>query len=156
MGLLTDLLGDGGNGAYGLLAVTAHNPGSTLTASTGSGSLVDVDATNLAVTFTVPASGKVLVRLAAWSKITSSTTGSEVRWGLREGAADVANSTTPVSKIENTNQRNAASILITGLTPGAVKTWKWAHRTASAAGTAYLYAGGSTGQAVMEVEAVPA
>ena len=76
--------------------------------------------------------------------------------GLREGAADVANSTTPVSKIENTNQRNAASILITGLTPGAVKTWKWAHRTASAAGTAYLYAGGSTGQAVMEVEAVPA
>lgn len=107
----------------GILAVkTFLIGGSDLT--TTSSSLVDVDSTNLAVTFTVPASGKVLVRLSAPAKPGS---GTSYVWGLREGSTSLG---------ENLVNYGSGGVVIsasvplyiTGLTPGATKTYKWAHR----------------------------
>jgi hypothetical protein len=114
-------------------------------------SLTDVDAVNLAVSFTVPSTGKVLVRL------TATADGSSVlAWGLREGSTTVgdpqcaASSSTPW-------QQKALSWHISGLTPGAAKTYKWGALVNS--GTGHIYVGNAGNGAfvdhcLMEVWAV--
>lgn len=136
------------SGTSALLAVNAYNPGSLATYSTTSTTSVDVDATNMAVTFTVPASGNVLIRLSALTL--ASTT--QVCWQLRQ-------STTVVS---SDNQISGATVgiylsspfRITGLTPAASLTYKWGYRVSGAA-TGYIYAGGVAGVAMMEVWSAP-
>lgn len=135
--------GGGGNGKT-LLAVTAYNPGSLTTYTTTSTSSVDADATNLTATFTVPASGRVIVRLSALGN------GANMRWSVREGSSDIA----PVTQVTNTTGANimlSAPFYITGLTPGTVKTYKWGFSAAT--GTSTFYAGGTptAGAATMEV-----
>jgi len=131
----------------GLLAAISYTAGTAYNIATDT--LTDVDATNLAITFTVPASGKVLVRLTGSCAAAGSAT---YQWGLREATAEVG-STQPVinnaSASATSFQRLTATFLITGLTPGASKTYKWAHR--SSTGTSTLGATVNT----MEVAAVP-
>lgn len=115
------------------------------------GTLADFDATNLAVTFTVPPSGNVVVRLNG----AVGSTASSAIWGLRESTTQVgslqfmAQSTAGIIRVQ-------ALVTVTGLTPGDSKTYKWAGKN-SGAGTTSIYTGGNggvDGEASMEVYAV--
>lgn len=111
----------------------SYNPNPSVTTGTTSASYADVDATNLAVTFTVPASGSVIVRLEAHA---SSAVTSNYGWGVRDGSTDLAGSTVLDAIAENA--RITASFIITGLTPGASKTYKWSHARISGVGTTQM------------------
>lgn len=146
--ITVDIPGGGGGGG-GLLAVTAYRPGSEQNKTTTSTSFVDADATNLAVTFTAPSSGKVLVRLS--SRAGMSVTTSFGGWGLREGSTVVADQ--QVMFTGNT-QRYAATFYVTGLTPGNSYTYKWAFVSGHTTATHTITMGGgltAAGQALMEV-----
>lgn len=115
-----------GGGSAVPLAVISYGPATAATVSTTSATLVDIDATNLAVTFTVPTSGKVLVTLNAWSTGGNTST---YQWGLRNGTTPVVGADHGINyNTPNTPIRQTALMYITGLTPGASLTWKWAHR----------------------------
>lgn len=132
------------SGSSALLASLSYRPGSDVQTTTTSATFVDIDATNLAVTFTVPASGAVLVRLTA---ITASTGAFAQYWGLRSGSSDVSNSEGFVKDLAAAF-RVVHAVKITGLTPAASLTWKWAQRTASGTMTTRY---GTLGPATMEV-----
>jgi len=131
-----------------LLASTSYAPGSNTNLTTSSTSVVDVDATNLVLTFTVPASGAVLLRLTG-----NHTSGNYPFWCVRNGTTTVSGS---ISGLSNGAyyDRKTHTAKITGLTPGASLTWKWAWKSTSgiiqlsvgSAGTDAQY-----GPAVMEV-----
>jgi hypothetical protein len=140
---------DGSGGGSGLIGATVYKPASDTTANTTSATYVDADATNLAVAFTVPPSGKVLVRLTALGY--NGTTGQGAYWNLREGTSDVAGSEAFLADT-NLIRRVVHTALITGLTPGQAKTWKWGHRVGASGTTTLRY--GTLGAAVMEVWAV--
>lgn len=145
----TDVLGQ-------LLAAITYNPGTALFASVSSTAFVDVDATNLAITFMVPSSGKVLVGLNG--EIYSGNTGIPTIWNLREASSNLSGTQCHTANNENDSRRIAARILVTGLTPGDIKTYKWGH--ASINGTAVFTCCGGTaitdpGPATMEVWSVP-
>jgi hypothetical protein len=129
-------------------------------ASTAGASLADADATNLAVTFTAPASGNVLIRLTAQScpDTAAATQGNQHQWGLRESTTNIAGPHT-VSRDLWANgfaQFVAATVAFkrTGLTPGNSYTYKWAHLS-SAGGTVRIGASSSNGPAVMEIWGLP-
>ncbi len=131
--------------APALLAVVQYNVSTTYT--TVSNTLVDVDAANLAITFTTPVSGRVLVVLGALGDTTAVLTDGQF-WGLRESTSIVADNF--IMGNAAAASRGTARILITGLTPGSLHTYKWGIRRA-AAGTVHLYCGGANGPAIMEV-----
>lgn len=107
----------------------------------------DFDAVNLAVTFTAPASGAVIVRLTG--RHTSGTAGN-ASWGLREGVATVASSVIAVGGSENGTKSYA--LKVTGLTPGNPYTYKWAGAHANGdGGGGTLTLANTTTKAVMEV-----
>lgn len=135
-----------------LIHLVSYEPGTAQNKTTTSTSLVAVDTTNLRATFTVPASGNVLVRLTA--RGSNSTSGANVYWGLLEGASQrgkvqfVTDSTASL--------RLPASIRVTGLTPGATVSLDWAWAVAAGTGNLNIDASGITsGPAVMEVWSAP-
>jgi hypothetical protein len=142
---------DAAGGGSGLIGYTAYNPSvvDTVTTSTAH---ADLDATNLAVSFTVPPSGKVLIGLGGVAGVGNTT---ELAWGLRESTTDIVTASvmyqggTPFifSALHKRFQ-------VTGLTPGTAKTYKWSHARASGASTAQTSYGGKHAAAVMEVWAV--
>lgn len=138
----------GATGQGGLIAIQSHNPASlqTMTASAVDS---DIDATNLAVTFTVPASGSVLVVLSGMARRESSS--AYLQWTVRASVTTIA---VQAVVLEYTAEsRVSARILVTGLTPGASITYKWGHKVISGVGrTKY---GGDAGSAVIEVWAAP-
>lgn len=137
-----------------LLAVKSYSPGSTTTVPTSSTSLVDVDATNLAVSFVVPDSGSVLVRLSAVCFV--NTTGGYLVWGLREGSSNVSGSQLGAGFTSAWAAPYSRPVRISGLTPGAAHTWKWAQRAGTISeGTVNTRYGGESGPAVMEVWRAP-
>lgn len=147
-------LSTGGGGASdgGLLAYTAYDPGTLANYTTTSTTFVDVNATNLAVTFTAPSSGKVLVRLTATCQISGS--GATMDWSLRTGTTDLATNFRVAATV-NVEARSVP-LIITGLTPGTSYTYKWSYRRTAAAGTnVTIYAGAGAGAATMEVIALP-
>jgi hypothetical protein len=128
--------------------------------ATVSATIEDADATNLAVTFTAPASGNVLVRLTAQSipDTGANHQGAQHQWGLRESTTTIAGPHT-VSRDTAGNgytfvQAASVAFPITGLTPGNSYTYKWAHLV-TASGTASIGASSNNGPAVMEVWALP-
>lgn len=80
----TGIPGVGGGG--GLLAVKSYGPGATGTYATTT-TQADVDATNVLVTFTAPASGNVLLR-ATFQAFSGSATGG-LLLGWRESTTDI-------------------------------------------------------------------
>lgn len=114
----------GSTAAKGLLEVISYNPASPAFPSTSSTSISDVDATNLVITFT-PNSTQVLVRLNAYVQFGGSTLG---YWGLREGTTQVGQARVAASGVA---QRQTAEMLITGLTAGVAKTYKWAWKNST-------------------------
>lgn len=143
----------------GLIGFTYYNPnetgggGSTLYTTTST-TFIDLDAANLFVSFIVPPSGKVAVRLTAAAYI--STAGFAHYWGIREGTTILS---PQINAAQGTNVDTKSGLLVVpNLSPGATKTWKWAYRVSGAA-TAGMRVGGSqvndaAGAAVMEVMAV--
>jgi hypothetical protein len=113
----------------GLLARSSYSPASLTTYNTTT-SLADIDATNMAVTFTAPPSGTVEVELDAM------TSGGSVRhtWGLREGTADLV-----WQGISNDASvgRKVAKFVVSGMTPGSSHTFKWSQLGASTAAATY-------------------
>jgi hypothetical protein len=107
----------------GLLALLRYAPATEEIKSTNSTSFVDLDATNLVVTFVVPASGAVLVRLTSHVSLSGAVDG---RWNLRESSSDVAGTDEEVLDGGN-NCRVTTLHRVSGLTPGNSHTYKWGH-----------------------------
>lgn len=148
---------DNAGGAPPLLGLVAYNPATKPTLSTTSTSLVDIDATNLAVTFTAPASGAVLVRLTG---VFDNSTAATAQLGLREGASAVAGALSRLGARHDLGTHESHTIKVSDLTPDSVHTYKWAWATS--AGTLELNCGGTGvgaagayGAAVMEVWEIP-
>lgn len=142
-------------GGAGLLAVKSHSPATRVSASAGA-SLTALDTTNLRVSFTVPASGRVLLGLAAWAYAQQSGV---LNWAalasgvLVPGSDQTVAYHTPSGEIQ---ERVAYRALIVGLTAGATATWDWAHyRTFGSTTVGTHYGGapssGNPGPALMEV-----
>lgn len=104
-----------------VLALCVYNPASVAQYAVTS-SFADIDATNLAVTFTVPSTGAVLIT----GQITSVAGANGTAVNLREGSSDL------VGTEQVLNDQQGASIYlncnfamyISGLTPAASKTYK--------------------------------
>lgn len=114
------------------------------------------DTTLLTVTFTVPASGNVMIDLEA--SVVSNGANSFHSWQMRDAAGVVPGTRVPVD-VDTTVRRKHATIIVTGLTPGQVKTWTWAAglptsltSTLKVAGTETFDAGGP---AIMVVRDAP-
>lgn len=140
-------------GGAGMLAKTVYSPtADTTIATTTSTSLVDADATNLAVTFTAPASGEVSVTLECLGE--TATNAQAIYWGLREATTNltfVGGGTKYFMDGGPQARRMRATFFISGLVSGSSHTYKWAIGV-SGANTANLHAGDvSYGPAVMIV-----
>lgn len=141
----------GGGGGSALLAVVAYRPvGDTIHSATTS--FADVNAANLVVTFTAPASGNVLVGLNGRVVAAAS---SEQYWNLRTPAGvNVTNSDALVhfgNAGVNVQPRLFHRIHLTGLTPGVSYTYRWGVKSSAAGSGSPLRYGSVSGAAVMEV-----
>lgn len=113
-----------------------------------SSSFVDFDAL-AAITFTVPASGNVVVELQA--QVNGDAT--QQNWGLWD-TADIA--ATDVAVRYSANQIIVTAVYakrVTGLTPGNTVTYKWRVRRASGTLLCRTSYGGAAGTAIMRVKA---
>ena len=117
-----------GSGAGTLLALKEEKAAHTY--STTSSTLADVDATNMAVTFTAPASGNILVRLTAYCDIAAAAAAPFGRWSLRESTSDIAGAGGSVIRAHSATvgADNTASVVfkLTGVTGGS-HTYKWSY-----------------------------
>lgn len=139
------------SGSTALLGVTHYRAGSDTNYDVTATSFADVDATNLAATFTAPASGNVLVRLSA---VVLQTGANNSYFGLRVGAADVAATSGLITSSYNAGVMGMTwACRVTGLTPGNPYTWKWAAKVG--AGTLKLFNGPTYGGLTMEVWSAP-
>lgn len=121
----------------------------------------DIDATNLAISFVCPPSGKVKVKLSAAVQVPSGGWG--VYWALRDTASSRIVASTVVVITSGANSINATSVTRevivatngsgAALVPGRLYTFVWQHRTNGATPTAYTVYGGTgvNGGALMEV-----
>lgn len=132
-----------------LIGRTEYDPGSDTEITTTSQTFVDIDATNLVVTFVAPESQAVIVRLTAAGAVDTSP--HRLQWGLREGSSDVSDSDMFVSNFATGTVGVSRAVLFTGLTAGQSYTWKWAHRNSSVAATVRTRYGNLWGPALMEV-----
>jgi hypothetical protein len=143
----------GPNTTSNLLAYTSYNPASATSVTTSSSTFADVDATNLSVTFTVPPSGKVLIRQTAVAVVNNAS--AVYAWNLRTtGGSDVSGTANTIQVNTNMAKISAASV-ITGLTPGASLTYRWGHEVSSNSGFIRYGDDGTSsghyGPAIMEV-----
>ena len=149
---------EGGSSTGGIIARTSYDPASLASYTTSSTTDADVDATNLAVTFTVPASGAVLIRLEAHAGFTG-TYNDAVNWGLRNGSTTVKS--VPViggvlsSSSQGPNSSWTKTFYVSGLTPGASLTYKWSWKVNSGAVTGRLYASTAAGAAAQPMDRSP-
>ncbi len=81
------------------------------------------DATNLTVTFTVPASGNVVVTLNCYG--TGSSGSSLAQWALGVHGGSIVTSTQTGMTSDNDGSRMTAYMKLTGLTPGASVQYDW-------------------------------
>lgn len=138
--------GSGGSGS--LLAVLAYAPNTDTTIGTTTATtMTDVDAVHLALTFTAPASGNVLVRLTGMAD--NSNSGKITYWGLRESTSNLASAW--MFSVGGNTARYVAAFYITGLSASSSHTYKWAYMTDNSANTTRLYGGPNYGLAIMEV-----
>lgn len=141
----------GGGGGGGLLAVVQYRPGSATDVPTTGTTLTAVDATNLSVTFTAPASGKVLVRLSSTGYANATT--SHLMWGVLDSGGAVVYAASYVTQSAS-QQAHHRSFLVTGLTASASYTYRFAHARSAATNGSTRY-GGNDGPAVIEVWEAP-
>jgi hypothetical protein len=131
-----------------VIARTHYDPGSLAAISRALTAYANVDGTNLAVTFTAPPTGNVIVDLQAMG---DAGTGYSLQWNLRSGGSDIAGTGRRVADGPSLAARHI-SIKITGLTPGASYTYTWGHASTDVQNVRTIY-GGGYGPAIMEVKA---
>jgi hypothetical protein len=139
-----DVVGGGGGGAA-LLAVHAYTPGSTATGyTTSSATFSDVDATNLALTFTTKATGlgsaQVLIRMSAYGRCDS--TNQAALWGIDDSVAGQIVASQINMTGDGNNLRLNYEFLYTGLSPNTTYTVKWAFAVGGGS-VARIFVGGS-------------
>jgi hypothetical protein len=114
----------------GLLAGKLYDPAAAVSKATSALlAMTALDTTNLRLTFTVPASGTVMVRLACM--LEGATTMPQVLLGVMEGAT-VRGRMSPMGGLRGTALATThvpleAVFLVPGLTPGASLTWDAAY-----------------------------
>lgn len=129
-----------------LLAGVHYDPAVAVNkTTTGLIAMTALDTTNLRLTFTVPASGKVLVRLCG--VLHGATTVPQILLGVMEGAT-VKGRCAPMlggGNIAASTMVKAESVfLVTGLTPSANLTWDAAYGVETVvASTGLKYGGGN-------------
>jgi hypothetical protein len=136
----------------GMIAYKRHNPSTREDYSLSGTTFADIDATDLAVAFTVPPSGAVIVYFAAFAGI--NTNGTHLDWNLRSGSSDLAGTEIRIGTGDSDGGpggRLLGQARISGLTPGDSLTYKWGYRLQGTAGSAAMAAGGGAGPALMEV-----
>ena len=108
-----------------LLGSVSYDPTTVTTPTTSSATGADIDATNLSLTVTVPASGKIL---AIFNFLISGTAG-QLMLGLRESTTNIGYG--KVQSGTNTQaERKSLNLLITGLSAGS-HTYKAAFKAVS-------------------------
>jgi hypothetical protein len=110
--------GKGGSaGASGLLAVFKQSAGTSQ--STTSATQADVDATNAAITFTAPASGKVLIRVTCHAAMNAANQNAFL--GLREGTTNIAGPTFATQGVAAASFDEVVSVCfyLTGVSAGS-------------------------------------
>lgn len=140
---------EAGGGGSSLLAVIAYKPASNTTTPVTSTSAADIDAPNLVITFTAPASGNVVVRVGCLVEGPSIVS---CYWALREGST-----TLDWARLGDNMPRSYRTMdfLISGLSAGS-HTFKWAGAVDGS--TMNLFYGPGTtnmGAAIMEVWSAP-
>lgn len=149
--IATELGITGAANKRGLLASVSYNPAVLEAPSTTSSTFADVDATNVVITFTAPASGVVLVQVV----VSADTAAASHTHGinLREGAADIAGTEREVAFAGNRMIISvAAKWKITGLTAGNSYTYKLGHaRKFGATNATTCRYGGAAGPVVLSV-----
>ena len=112
--------------AIGFLAGPVnYAPASVTTYNLGTSGFTALDATNLAVTFTAPDSGNVLVTLSGF--VIEGGTGANIWFGLLSAGAIIG----PTAQVLNSGMASqglsvTSSHLVTGLTPSVFYTFEWA------------------------------
>lgn len=112
------------------LAAITYDPASQVLKSTASLlAMTALDTANLRLTFTVPGSGRVLVRLGA--AVSGSTSAPSIYLGVLEGATlkgrRLASYMAGGAITATSNVACEAYFVVTGLTPGASLTWDAAY-----------------------------
>ena len=126
------------------LAAALYDPGTAVSkATTAALALTALDITNLRLTFTVPASGRVLVRLAG--TLHGATTFPQIMLGVLEGAT-IKGRVPPVlgggNNAATTLNRAEAVFVVGGLTPSTQITWDAAYGVETAVAATGLKYGG--------------
>ncbi len=137
-------LAAGGGGGGGLLAIVSYIPGGDGNYN-ATGTVTDVDATNLVVTFTAPASGNVLIRFNAISNGSSGRGYNQPR----EGSTNLGYK---ILASPNGYLFSSTAHLVTGLSAGS-HTIKWGFIVTI--GGYSIYYGPTYGPLVIEVWTSP-
>jgi hypothetical protein len=112
------------------LGAALYDPSTAATAATtGALAMTALDTTNLRLTFTVPASGNVLVRVQC--AVHGATTFPAILLGVMEGST-VIGRVAPIgglkaTAVATTMVTQEATFVVSGLTPAASKTWDAAY-----------------------------
>ena len=109
--------------------LATNNLASSHTYTQTSGTMADADAANMAVTFTAPASGRVLVRLTGTARMGSGAgAGDRVKWGVRESTTNLATGQyvlyTQATLAATMLNATSVAFLFTGISAGS-HTYKW-------------------------------
>lgn len=129
----------------GCIAAICYDPAVAVSkATTAAIAMTAIDTTNLRITFTVPSSGKVWVRLAGC--VHGATTFPTILLGILEGAS-VIKRVAPIGGLKTTAVATAmvtqeASFAVTGLTGGQQKTWDAAYGVETVVASTGLKYGG--------------
>jgi hypothetical protein len=126
------------------IAYSLYDPAVAVTRATTSAiAMTALDTTNLRLTFTVPPSGRVLVRMQG--AVHGATTCPQLLFGVLEGAT-VRGRVVP--KLNAVNMTAASlvvaesTVVVGGLTPGAQVTWDAAYGVETAAASTGIKYGG--------------
>jgi len=128
-----------------LLAGTLYDPASSVSESTTAAlAMTALDTTNLRLTFTAPASGRVLVRLQG--VLHGATTFPQILLGVLEGAT-VKGRIAPAGMKQGTDLATTfltveGMFLVTGLSAGTSYTWDAAYGVETAVASTGLKYGG--------------
>ena len=112
------------------LVAINYDPAAAVTKATSAAlAMTAVDTTNLRANFNVPSTGKVLVRLKC--QVHGATTFPSILLGVLEGSTVIGRSA-PIGGLLNTAVATAivaqeSVFVVSGLTPGAAKTWDAAY-----------------------------
>lgn len=128
-----------------LLGSIMYDPGTAASKSTASLlALTALDTTNLRITFTAPASGKVMVHMRTC--VHGATTFPQIMLGVLDGST-VKGIVQPMGALKTTAVATAqltqdGQFIVTGLTPGASYTWDAAYAVQSVVASTNIKYGG--------------